>query len=152
MSAAVGAPAPAFSLKNPAKEFVSLDDLKGRKTLVVFMPFPFTGNCNDEGCTLRDHLADLNDMDANVVIITCDTLFANGEWAKQNGFEFPVLSDFWPHGAVAQAYGAFNEDTGSANRITYVLDADGVVREIIDSGSLAVTREYDAYVEALSKI
>ena len=152
MPAEIGQPAPAFSLKNPAKEFVSLDDFKGRKTLVVFIPFPFTGNCDDEACTLRDRLADLNDMDANVVIINCDTPFANGAWAKQNGLEFPVLSDFWPHGEIAQAYGSFNEDTGSANRVTYVLDADGIVREVIDSGSLAVVREYDAYVEALQKI
>ena len=152
MPAEIGTPAPAFSLKNPAKEMVSLDDFKGRKTLVVFIPFPFTGNCSDEACTLRDHLADLNEMDANVVMITCDTPFANGAWAEQNGREYPVLSDFWPHGEVAQAYGAFNEATGSANRITFVLDADGVVREVIDSGSLAVTREFDAYVEALGRI
>jgi peroxiredoxin (alkyl hydroperoxide reductase subunit C) len=152
MAAEIGAPAPAFSLKDPTKELVSLDDLAGRKALVVFIPFPFTGNCNDEACTLRDHLAELNDLDAGVVVITCDTPFANGAWAEQNGLEFPVLSDFWPHGEVARDYGAFNEDTGSANRITFVLDADGVVREIIDSGSLAVVREYDTYVEALQRI
>ena len=152
MPAEIGAPAPAFSLKDPSKELHSLDDFKGHKTLVVFIPFPFTGNCNDEACTLRDRLADLKDLDARVVIITCDTPFANGAWAEQNGLEFPVLSDFWPHGETAQAYGAFNEATGSANRVTFVLDADGIVREIIDSGSLAVTREYDAYVEALQKI
>jgi len=63
-----------------------------------------------------------------------------------------VLSDFWPHGEVSQAYGAFNEATGSANRWTFVLDAEGVVREIIATDSLGVIREYDAYVEALGKI
>ena len=152
MPAEIGQPAPAFSLKNPAKELVSLDDFAGKKTLVVFIPFPFTGNCSDEACTLRDRLADLNEMDANVVMITCDTPFANGAWAEQNGLEYPVLSDFWPHGETSKAFGAFNEATGSANRVTFVLDADGIVREIIDSGSLAVTREYDAYVEALQRI
>lgn len=152
MSAAIGAPAPAFSLPDPAKEIVSLDDFKGRKTLVVFIPFPFTGNCEAELCTLRDHLADLNELDANVVAISCDTPFANGAWSKQNGFGFPVLSDFWPHGETCQAYGAFNEATGSANRWTFVLDAEGVVREIIATESLGITREYDAYVEALNKI
>ena len=152
MSAAIGAPAPAFSLRDPAKEVVSLDDFKGRKTLVVFIPFPFTGNCSDELCTLRDHLADLSELDANVVAITCDTPFANGAWSEQNSFGFPVLSDFWPHGEVSQAYGAFNEATGSANRWTFVLDAEGVVREIIATDSLGVIREYDAYVEALAKI
>jgi peroxiredoxin (alkyl hydroperoxide reductase subunit C) len=152
MPAEIGAPAPAFTLRNPAKQEVSLDDFKGRKTLVVFIPFPFTGNCTDEVCELRDNLAQLGDLDSNVVVINCDTPFANGAWAEQNGLDFPVLSDFWPHGEVAQAYGAFNEATGSANRITFVLDAEGIVREIIDSGSLAVVREYDSYVEALQGI
>jgi len=152
MPAEIGAPAPAFSLPNAAKEMISPDDLKGRKTLLVFIPFPFTGNCEAELCTLRDHLADLNELDANVVAITCDTLFSNGEWSAKNGFGFPVLSDFWPHGDVCMAYGAFNEATGSANRTTFVLDEAGVVRRIIATESLGVIREYDAYVEALGNI
>jgi peroxiredoxin len=152
MPAEIGSPAPAFGLRDPSKEIVSLDDFEGHSTLVVFIPFPFTGMCSDEVCTLRDNLAQLNELDAKVVVITCDTPFANGAWSQQNGFEFPVLSDFWPHGEVCKAYGSFNEATGSANRITYVLDAEGVVREIIDSGSLGTPREYDAYVEALSRI
>lgn len=152
MSAAIGAPAPDFSLRNPDKEAMSLADFKGRKTLVVFIPFPFTGNCEAELCTLRDHLAELDDLDANVVAITCDTPFANGAWSKQNRFGFPVLSDFWPHGETCKAYGAFNESTGSATRTTFVLDAEGVVREIIATESLGVIREYDAYVDALNRI
>jgi len=152
MSVEIGAPAPTFSLRDPDKEIVSLGDFEGRKTLVVFIPFPFTGNCETELCTLRDHLADLNDLGANVVAITCDTPFANGAWSRLNGFGFPVLSDFWPHGDVCRAYGVFNEATGSANRSTFVLDAGGVVREIIATDSLGVIREYDAYVEALDRI
>jgi peroxiredoxin (alkyl hydroperoxide reductase subunit C) len=152
MPAEIGSPAPDFSLPDPQKERMSPDDFKGRKTLVVFIPFPFTGNCSDELCTLRDHLAELNDLDANVVAISCDTLFANGVWSEQNGFGFPVLSDFWPHGETCRAYGAFNESTGSATRTTFVLDEGGVIREIIATGSLGITREYDAYVEALRRI
>ena len=151
MAAEIGAPAPPFALRDPSKEVVSLDQFAGRRTLVVFIPFPFTGNCSDELCTLRDHLADLNDLDAGVVAITCDTPFANGAWSEQNGFGFPVLSDFWPHGEICRAYGAFNEKTGSATRTTFVLDGAGVVREIIATGSLSITREYDAYVEALGR-
>jgi peroxiredoxin (alkyl hydroperoxide reductase subunit C) len=152
MAAEIGKPAPSFSLRNPSKDEVSLDDFAGAKTLVVFIPFPFTDNCNGEACTLRDNLSELGGLDARVVVINCDTPFANGAWVKEFDLPFPVLSDFWPHGEVARAYGAFNESTGSANRITYVLDADGIVRDIIDSGSLGVVREYDAYVEALKEI
>ncbi len=81
MAATIGAPAPSFSLQNIDREVVSLDDLKGRKTLVVFIPFPFTGICDGESCTLRDHLADLNDLDANVVIITAHARPTNAKWA-----------------------------------------------------------------------
>ena len=65
MPAEIGASAPAFSLRDPSKENVSLEDFEGRKTLLVFIPFPFTGNCEAELCTLRDHLADLNELDVN---------------------------------------------------------------------------------------
>ena len=91
-------------------------------------------------------------MDANVVAISCDTRFVHKKWATDQGFEFPLLSDFWPHGETARAYGSFNEAKGVANRMTYVLDDTGMVREIIDSGSLGVAREMDAYVEALAKL
>ena len=130
MSAAIGAPAPDFRLRDPSKEIVSLDDFKGRKTLVVFIPFPFTGNCSDELCTLRDHLADLNELDANVVAITCDTPFANGAWSEQNGFGFPVLSDFWPHGAVADKYGLLRSD-GLSERALLFIDKKGIIRAVL---------------------
>ena len=152
MPAEIGSPAPAFSLLDQSKNPVSSDSLMGQKGLVVFIPFPFTGNCEAELCMIRDRLADLNDLDANVVAITCDTVPANNHWSNENGFQFPVLSDFWPHGVTAQAYGAFNDKTGSANRYTFVLDADGVVRDVINTESLGITREFERYVEALEAI
>jgi peroxiredoxin (alkyl hydroperoxide reductase subunit C) len=152
MPLTTGSPAPAFTLRDQDRQEVTLDDLKGRRSLVVFIPFPFTGMCRDELCSIRDHRAALDDLDANVVAITCDTLFANKRWSEDQNFGFRILSDFWPHGAVAQAYDVFNEKTGSVNRVTYVLDADGVIRDVIDSGSLAVAREVDAYTEALARI
>lgn len=152
MAAEIGSPAPAFSLPDQSKNLVSSDVFNGQKGLVVFIPFPFTGNCEAELCMIRDRLADLNDLDANVVAITCDTVHANRHWSEENGFQFPVLSDFWPHGATTQAYGAFNEKTGSANRYTFVLDADGIVRDVINTESLGTTREFELYVEALQAL
>ena len=151
MSLAIGSPAPAFTLPDTEARPFSLTQTRGHKTLLVFIPFPWTGNCDGEACTLRDHLADLNALDANVVIVTCYPRPANKKWAAENGFGFPVLSDFWPHGEVCRLYGAFNEERGSANRTTFVLDAEGVVREIVASGSLGTPREYAAYVEALGR-
>lgn len=152
MSAAIGQPAPSFELPDQDRNPVTLESLKGNKSLVVFIPFPFTGNCEAELCTIRDQRGRLNDLDANVVAISCDTLFANKEWSDKNGFGFPVLSDFWPHGQTAKAYGAFNEAVGAANRWTFVLDADGIIRDIVNTESLGVVREFEAVVEALEAI
>jgi peroxiredoxin len=152
MTVAVGDAAPDFELLDQNKTPVSLESLKGANTLLVFIPFPFTGVCDDEACLIRDNLAALKDLDANVVIITVHAVSVADKWATENGFEFPVLSDYWPHGVTAQAYGAFNEDRGMANRYTFVLDADGVVREIINTDSLGTAREFDAYTEALAKL
>lgn len=152
MVAEIGSPAPGFSLRNIDGNLVTLDDLRGRKSLVVFIPFPFTGTCEGELCAIRDRLSELNDLDAAVVAITCDTPFANKEWAERNGFGFPVLSDFWPHGAVTDAFGAFDPEVGAANRWTFVLDADGVVRSIVSTESRRFAREFDEYVAALAAI
>ena len=152
MPATIGQPAPDFELRNIGGDSVSLQDLAGRKSLVVFIPFPFTGNCESELCTIRDRMADLNEMDANVVAITTDTMFSNKVWSEQNGFEFPVLSDFWPHGAVTDAYGTFDPKVGAANRSTYVLDADGIVRAIVATESRSLVRDYDEYMAALDSI
>ncbi|MEA2024269.1 MAG: redoxin domain-containing protein [Actinomycetota bacterium] len=152
MSATVGSLAPSFSLTDQDRNTVTLDDLKGTKTLIVFIPFPFTGICDDESCAIRDQLATLNGLDANVVVITCHAVPVAKKWSDENGFTFPVLSDFWPHGAVATAYGAFNGAVGGANRMTFVLDADGIVRTVIDSGALSIGREFDEYVTALGEI
>jgi peroxiredoxin (alkyl hydroperoxide reductase subunit C) len=148
----IGSPAPSFELVDQERSTVSSESLKGSKSLIVFIPFPFTGICDDETCAIRDHLSQLNDVDANVVIITVHALPTTKKWADENGFDFPVLSDFWPHGETAIAYGAFNATTGSANRYTFVLDAEGIVREIINTESLGVAREFDAYIEALARI
>ena len=152
MSIAPGTPAPDFELVDQTRTMRTLADFKGKKTLVVFIPFAFSGTCEGELCYIRDHRAALNDLDANVVAISCDHYFANKAWAEANGFEFPVLSDYWPHGGIAQAYGAFNEKTGSANRFTFVLDEDGVVRNVINTESLGVAREFDEYTTALAAI
>lgn len=152
MAATIGEPAPAFTLRNHDKQQVSLESILGRNALIVFVPYPFTSICEAELCDLRDDLARLDDMDTKVVAITCDTVPANARWAADNGFEFPILSDFWPHGEVAQAYGCFDDTLGVARRATYVLDADGVVKEIIATNSLGQPRHIDDYHESLAAL
>ncbi len=152
MTAAIGQPAPSFSLVDQARNQVSLDDLKGKKSLIVFIPFPFTGICDSEGCAIRDGLGELSAMDANVVVITAHAVATNAKWAEVNSFEFPILSDFWPHGDVSRAYGVFSEERGVPTRSSFVLDADGIVRDIIATDSLGVAREHEVQVEALARV
>ena len=152
MSAQVGSNAPPFSMKDQDGNEVTLDGLPRRKTLLVFIPFPFTGICEGELCEIRDNLDDLSNIDAQVVVITCDTRYSNKKWAEENGFNFPILSDFWPHGQAAQQYGCFDHALGVAQRATYVLDSDLVVRDIISTETLATPRAFKSYNEALQSI
>jgi len=148
----IGTQAPEFALYDQNRQEFSSSSLRGSKSLVVFIPFPFTKNCDSEGCQLRDGLAQLNDVDAKVVVITTHALPTNAKWATENGFDFPVLADYWPHGRTTQEYDAFNEVTGSANRVTYVLDAEGVIQDVIATDSLGTPREYELYNASLIKL
>lgn len=152
MGVEIGSPAPDFSLRDQHRNHVSLADLQGNKTLIVFMPWAFSGTCTGEVCQLRDNLSGLNQLDTNVVVITTDSFFTNAAWAAQEDLEYPVLADHWPHGAVAQAFGTFNDKLGVATRSTYVLDEDGLVRDIITTDELGTARDFDAYTAALSAI
>lgn len=150
MAVEVGEAAPDFRLRDQKGEEVGLADLKGEKALVVFMPFAFSSTCLGELCEIRDNLHGLEDLGAKVVVITCDSVFANRAWTEENGFNFPILSDFWPHGQVSAAYGAFNERSGGAFRSTYVLDGEGTVRDVVKTESTAIPREFERYGEALA--
>jgi peroxiredoxin (alkyl hydroperoxide reductase subunit C) len=152
MTLAAGTPAPAFELTDQNRNQVSLEDLKGRKSLIVFIPFPFTGICDGEACAIRDGLGELEGLDANVVVITTHAVATNAKWAEEYGFTFPILSDYWPHGEVTRAYDDFNEDRGVAMRASFVLDADGVIRDVIETESLGVAREHELQVEALAAV
>ena len=152
MPATIGSPAPAFSLLDQDRNAVSLDDVTGKKSVIVFIPFPFTAICDAEACAIRDNLGPLSGLGANVAVVTCHAVQINKKWSDDNGFTFPVLSDFWPHGRVATEFGAFNEKVGVANRMSFVLDSDGIVRSIINSGSLGTAREFAAYTDALGEI
>ncbi len=153
MGVEVGEEAPSFSLKDQHGNDVSLGDFRGRTNVVlVFYPFTFTGVCRGELCELRDDAPMFLDASAQVIAVSCDTRHAQAQWAEQQGFEFPVLSDFWPHGATAKAYGVFNEQLGCANRATFVIGRDGRVVARFASGNLATPRERADYEKALSDL
>lgn len=125
----MGAEAPDFVLKDQNNQEVRLSDFRGNRTvLLVFYPLAFSGICSGELCQVRDNLNEYLSEDVQVLTVSVDSVYAHKVWAEQEGFQFPLLSDFWPHGAVAQAYGVFNEVAGIANRGTFVIDKSGIVR------------------------
>ncbi|WBB79811.1 peroxiredoxin [Micromonospora sp. WMMD882] len=125
----VGADAPDFVLKDQNNQEVRLSDFRGERTvLLVFYPLAFTGVCQGELCEVRDNLNEYVNDDVQVLTVSVDSVYAHKIWADREGYQFPLLSDFWPHGAVAQTYGVFNEVAGIANRGTFVIDKAGVVR------------------------
>ena len=128
MSISVGDTAPDFSLPDQDKQVVSLADLRGTPVLVVFYPFAFSGLCTGELCQLRDELAVYADAGVQVVAVSTDPVFSLNAFREKEGFDFPLLSDFWPHGAVAKAYGVFNDAHGMAVRGTFLIDKAGIVR------------------------
>ena len=127
MTVSVGDVAPDFSLPDQDKQVVSLADLRGTPVLLVFYPFAFSGICTGELCQLRDELSVYADAGVQVLAISTDPVFSLKAFREKEDFDFPLLSDFWPHGAVAQAYGVFNEKAGMALRGTFLVDADGKV-------------------------
>ena len=123
-----GTEAPDFTLKDQNGQPVTLSALRGRNVLVVFFPLAFTGICQGELDEIRDNLSSYVNDDTQTLAISVGPPPTHKVWARQSDFTFPVLSDFWPHGAVAKAYGVFNDDTGFANRGTFVVDRTGVIR------------------------
>src|SRR6476659_9371133 len=103
---AVGESAPDFHLKDQHGQVVSLQDFHGSKNVVlVFYPFAFSGICTGELCEIRDNIAALQNEHVQVLAVSVDHMFTQRAWAESQGYEFPVLSDYWPHGQVARAYG-----------------------------------------------
>jgi peroxiredoxin (alkyl hydroperoxide reductase subunit C) len=124
-----GTEAPDFTLKDQNGQPVTLSDLRGGKNvLLVFFPLAFTGICQGELDEIRDNLAGYHNDDTATLAISVGPPPTHKVWATQSGFTFPLLSDFWPHGAVAAAYGVFNADAGFANRGTFVVDRSGIIR------------------------
>jgi peroxiredoxin (alkyl hydroperoxide reductase subunit C) len=148
----VGGQAPDFTLKDQNNQQVRLSSLHGRKhVLLVFYPLAFTGTCQGELHEIQDHLADYQNDTVQVLTISVDSVFSHKIWADQEGFTFPLLADFWPHGAVASAYGVFNEAVGTAHRGTVVIDRDGAVR-FVEIGGPGQAREQKAWREALAAL
>jgi mycoredoxin-dependent peroxiredoxin len=129
MAVEVGNLAPDFQLKDQHGSPVTLSGLRGKKNVVlVFYPLAFSGVCSSEMRGMRDSFPEANRDDVELLTVSVDSVYAHRKWADLENYEFGMLSDFWPHGAVAKSYGVFDEARGLATRGTFIIDKNGVVR------------------------
>ena len=148
----VGEVAPDFTLTDQHGKQVTLSAFRGVKNVVVvFFPFAFSGICTGELCEIRDDLGAFESDDVQVLAVSCDHMFTQRAWSDAQGYFFPILSDFWPHGAAAQAYGVFRQSAGSALRGTFLIDRAGVVCWTLVSGT-SDKRDFSSYRIALKEL
>ncbi len=150
MTLSIGDVAPDFELKDQHGQSVRLSALRGRKAaLVVFYPWAFTGVCAGELGALQEQQHEILGEDVVLLTISTDPMYALRAFADQHGYTFPLLSDFWPHGAVASAYGVLSQEVGTALRGTFLVDKDGVLRWSVVN-AIPAARDIDEYKKAIA--
>lgn len=152
MSIETGSVAPNFSLTTADGGTFSLSEaLTNGPVVLVFFPFAFSGKCQGELCEIRDSFHVFADAGVQVVAVSCDAGFAQAAWAEQQGYDFPFVSDFWPHGDLSRAYGVFDLEIGAAKRGSFLIGTDGVVVwSVVNERTDA--RDFSGYVEAVAAL
>lgn len=125
----VGDPAPDFTLRATGNSTFTLSEHRGKNVVLAFFAAAFSGVCSQQMPQIQSHKADFDSIDAIVAGVSVDGMWALQAWAQQMGVEFPLLSDFYPHGAVAEKYGVLHQ-AGVAERAVIGIDREGVVRYI----------------------
>ncbi|CAM3900120.1 peroxiredoxin [Nocardioides marinus] len=146
----IGDPAPDFTLRDQFGQEVSLSSYRGTKAVaILFYPYAFSGVCTGEMAGIRDRLAEFMTFDTEVMAISCDPMFALRAFADADGLNFPLLSDFWPHGEVSRAYDVFDERNGCPRRSSYVVDREGAIRWAVHH-SMPEGRDLDEHLRQLA--
>jgi peroxiredoxin len=146
----LGGPAPDFTLRDQFGQDVTLSSYRGRKSVaILFYPFAFSGVCTGEMAQIRDRLEEFLTFDTEVLAISCDPMYSLRAFADQDGLNFPLLSDFWPHGEVSRAYDVFDERKGAPRRSSYVVDREGLVRWAVHNAN-PQSRDLDEHLRQLT--
>lgn len=152
MTINIGDQAPEFTTKDQHNQEVRLTDFRDEQNiLLVFYPFAFSRVCTGELGAVRDDLASFQNAQVQILPISVDHPFALKAYAEKEGYDFPLLADFWPHGAIARQYGVFNDNAGFALRGTFLIDRGGVVRYAAVNGP-GDARDQSEWKAAIAKI
>jgi peroxiredoxin len=148
----VGTLAPDFELRDQHAQSRRLTSYKDtRNVVVMFFPFAFTGICSGELAAVQEELDAFQNERTQLLAVSCDPVASLRAFAEREGFDFPLLSDFWPHGAVASTYGVFNSTLGAAERGTFVIDTQGIVRWSVRV-AIGESRDVAACQKALAEL
>lgn len=138
MKLSIGQTAPEFSLYNSSKQLVELQQLKGKKVVLLFFPAAFTSTCTKELCSMRDDLAWYNNVNAVVFGISTDALYSLAKYKEEQNLNFELLADY--NKEVSGLYGAqyevFNFGMkGTSRRAAFVIDEAGIIQyaEVLES-------------------
>jgi peroxiredoxin len=152
MTVETGQQAPDFDLKDQHGQTVRLSSFRGEKAVVVlFYPFAFSRVCTGELCEIRDNLPTFVSDDVQLLAISCDHMFSLRAFADADGLDFPLLSDFWPHGEVSRTFDNFDEERGCSNRSTFIIDKEGVLRWVVRN-EMPDARDLQEYVRVLKEL
>jgi peroxiredoxin len=150
MALQVGDQAPDFALRDQHGAEVRLSSYAGKKAvLLVFYPFAFSGVCTGELTGFRDRLGDFETADTTLVSMSCDPIYSQRAFADRDGIFFPMLSDYWPHGAVTSSYGVFDDEQGCPTRSSFVIGKDGTIRWAVHN-DLGEARDLDVQATRLA--
>ncbi len=152
MTIQIGDQAPNFTLPNQHGEDVELQSLQGKPVVLAFYPLSFSPTCTDELCELRDEFQIFEDSDAVLLGVSVDSKFTQAAFSEAKGYQFDLLADFKPHGAVTKLYDAWLEEKGHGTRATYVIGADGVViaKFVTSPGEMRPLADYKKALELVA--
>ncbi len=142
----VGQEAPDFTLRDENNQDVHLRDLRGGPVVLVFYAADFSPVCSDEMCAYRDDYSEFQAKGARVLGISRDSVWAHRAFKDSLGLTHTLLAD--TKGEVARLYGTWNEDLALAERLTVVLDKDGIIRHVTRS-ELPKARDHRQALAAL---
>lgn len=145
---APGVPAPDFSTRNQHGQPVTPAEIRGAPALLIFYPWAFSSICTGELRELRDDWHRFDELGVRVLAVSCDTMFTLRAYADAERLPFDLLTDHWPHGAIARAYGVFDERAGCALRGSFLLDDEGLVRWRVVNG-IGEARDLAEHLAAL---
>lgn len=131
MKIKVGDKAPQFALRSSDTSEVRLDTYQGKNLVLLFFPLAFTGVCTKELCSMRDNIAEYNQLDADILAVSVDSPFTLAKFKEEQNLNFPLLSDF--NKEVSRAYGSLYEEfvlgmRGVSKRSAFVIDKEGTIR------------------------